>query len=168
MTLGGSHVTFGRGDDCVDQPIVAFLLDGTRPVDRSITCSGAVADPYIPLTASVASGYRDALDAMQATESELFADVDYRLWDRSSDLRIGCRHGGFIAITPATDQDNIRFADCSFVTGLPLVGTGTYSYAGGTTSWSVTAPGASLDYLATGDGRHVSGTWKGAPVDLTR
>ncbi len=168
VTLGGSHVTFGRHDDCVDGPVVAFLLEAKRPAVRSLTCSGAVADPYIPLTAAVAAGYTDALDAMESTESELFADVDYRLWDRSHDIRIGCRHGGFIALTPATDRDNIRFADCSFVPGLPLTGTGTYSYASGTTSWSVTAPDASLDYIAIGDGRHVSGTWKGAPVDLTR
>jgi hypothetical protein len=168
VTTGGSHVSFGRHDDCVDQPVLAFLLEGQRPASRSITCDGIVAEPYIPLTPSAVSDYTDALDAMRSTEAELFADPEYRLREGPADIRIGCRHGGFIAITPTTLQDNIRFADCSLVAGLPLEGTGTFVYADATTSWSITAPDAALDYVSTGDRGHVSGTWRGAPVDITR
>jgi pimeloyl-ACP methyl ester carboxylesterase len=168
VTTGGPHVTFGRHDACVDGPVVAYLLEGRRPANRSITCAGEVAEPYIGLTASSEDGYTDALDAMSATEAELFADPDYRLWDGAEDLRIGCRYGGFVAITPTTLADNIRFAECSFVPGMPLVGLGTYVFAGGTTTWSVTAPDGSLAYEATNARQHVSGTWKGEPVDITR
>jgi pimeloyl-ACP methyl ester carboxylesterase len=167
VTTGGSHVSFGRHDECVDGPVLDFLLAGRRPASRSITCDGAVTERYVPLTASTESGYTDALDTMRSTEAELFADPDYLLRDGAADVRIGCRHGGFIAITPTTTQDNIRFADCSFVAGLPLRGTGTYDYADGMTTWSVTAPDGELDYVATDDRQHVSGTWKGASVDLT-
>jgi hypothetical protein len=73
-----------------------------------------------------------------------------------------------MAITPATLQDVIRFADCEFVSGLALRGTGAYVYAAGTLSWSVTVPRGNLEYVATGTNRHVSGTWKDAPVDITR
>jgi hypothetical protein len=104
---------------------------------------------------------------MRSTESELFADPDYRLWDGSQDLRIGCRHGGFIAITPETSKDAIRFADCEFVAGLPLRGTGSYVFADRTTSWSVTTVDAELEYGATDSTQHVTGTWKGKPVDLS-
>jgi pimeloyl-ACP methyl ester carboxylesterase len=168
VTAGGSHVSFGRHGDCVDRPILDFLLDGRRPATRSIECHGVVAEPYVPLTPVTLQGYTDALDAMRSTEAEIFADPDYRLWDGVAELKIGCRHGGFVAITPTTLADNLRFADCSFVDGLPLRGTGTYVYAGDTTSWSVTAPDAALDYDANDDSTHVSGTWEGKPVDITR
>ena len=161
-------MSFGRHDECVDGPVLDFLLDGRRPAGRSITCDGVVTERYVPLTASTASGYTDALDTMRSTEAELFADPDYLLRDGTADIRIGCRHGGFIAITPTTAQDNIRFADCSLVAGLPLRGTGTYVYADGMTTWSVTAPDGALDYVATDDRQHVSGTWKGTSVDITR
>ena len=105
---------------------------------------------------------------MGAAESELFADPDYLLWDGESQVQIGCRQGGFIQITPATLQDTIRFVDCAFVPDFTLTGSGSYVFASNAASWSVAVPGGQLDYLVTADGRHVSGTWKGKPVDLTR
>ena len=116
-TAGGPHVTFGRGESCVDRPVVEFLLTGTRPRSRVISCPGEIAEAYIPLTPLSSTGYGDALDAMIATERELFADPDYVYWDGADELRIGCRMGGFVAVTPATVQDNIRFAECAFVPG---------------------------------------------------
>ncbi len=167
VTTGGPHVTFGRHDDCVDGPVVAFLLEGRRPASRTITCPGRLADDYVPLTPLTAAGYGDALDAMRATDDELFADPDYRLWDGGGDLRIGCRAGGFIAITPGTIQDNLRFADCAFVPGLPMTGTGRFVFADQSVSWSVTLPDSRLEYRATPDAWQVSGTWRGQPVDLS-
>jgi hypothetical protein len=168
VTTGGSHVSFGRNDECVDRPLLDFLLDRRRPASRSITCDGFVAERYVPLTPSSASGYTDALDVMRSTEAELFADPEYLLRNGPGDVQVGCRYGGFVAITPTTTQENIRFADCSFVEGLPLRGTGTYVYEGGTTRWLATAPDGELDYEASDDRQHVSGTWKGATVDITR
>ena len=147
VTTGGPHVTFGRNDECVDGPLVAFLLDGRRPATRELTCAGAVAVPYVALTAQSASEYRDALDAMESAKSELLADPGYRLWDGSDELRVGCRAGGFIAITPGTVRDDLRFADCAFVDGLPLRGTGGYVFDGATVSWSVTVPDGQLEYV---------------------
>jgi pimeloyl-ACP methyl ester carboxylesterase len=168
VTTGGSHVSFGRNDECVDRPLLDFLLDGRRPASRSITCDGLVAERYVPLTPSSASGYTDALDVMRSTEAELFADPEYLLRNGPGDIHVGCRYGGFVAITPTAALENIRFADCSFVDGLPLRGTGTYVYEGGTTNWSVTAPDGELDYEASDERQHVSGTWQGATVDITR
>jgi pimeloyl-ACP methyl ester carboxylesterase len=168
VTDGGAHVTFGRGDPCVDRPVVAFLVNGTRPGSRTMTCSGDIADPYYPLTPTSFTRYHDALDAMDAAEIELFADPDYVFWDGADELRIGCRSGGFLVVTAATVQDNIRFADCAFAAGLPLTGLGTYTFADGRVTWKVTFPGGSLEYEATDRAQHVEGTWKDAPVDLTR
>jgi pimeloyl-ACP methyl ester carboxylesterase len=168
VTAGGPHVTFGREDACVDDPVVGFLVEGRRPASRSITCPGLVADAYIDLTPSSAALYGDALDAMEAAESELLADPGYRLWDGSDEVRIGCRHGGFVAITGGTGQDGLRFADCAFVTGVALRGTGRYVFADHSVSWSVTVGEDQLEYASGGGSRHVTGTWKGRAVDLTR
>lgn len=166
-TAGGPHVTFGRGESCVDRPVVEFLLTGKRPTSRVISCPGEVAETYVPLTPLSASGYSDALDAMIATENELFADPDYVFWDGADELRIGCRNGGFIAVTPATAQDNIRFAECRFVAGLALTGTGTFTFDDGAVAWTVTFDDGRLDYEANDDGSRVEGTWQGKPVDLS-
>jgi pimeloyl-ACP methyl ester carboxylesterase len=167
VTRGGPHVTFGRGEACVDRPVLDFLLEGRRPATRSIDCDGEVADPYVPLPPRSASGMGDALDAMVVVENELFADPDYLLWDGETEIRIGCRHGGFVAITPATLQDSIRFVDCQFVPAFAVTGSGTYVYATTTVSWSLTVPDGQLDYRVDVAGRQVTGMWQGRRVDLS-
>ena len=168
VTRGGAHVTFGRGDACVDQPVLDFLLEARLPTTRSIDCDGEVAEPYIPLSPQSASGIGDPLAAMSLAENELFADPDYLLWDGAAELRIGCRAGGFVTITPETLQDGIRFVDCAFLPDYRVTGSGNYVFASNTVTWSVTVPDGQLDYRVDGSGRHVSGTWKGKPVDLSR
>lgn len=167
-TRGGPHVTFGRGETCVDQPIVDFLLREVRPASRSMSCFGEVASPYIPLDPTTAAGYEDALDVMIGAEDELFTNPDYLFWPGTHDLQVGCRHGGFIAITPATLVDNLRFAECAVVPDLALTGSGTYSFDGGLVRWTVRAADGELEYAASGDLRRVTGTWQGEEVDISR
>ncbi|HET7472732.1 MAG TPA: alpha/beta fold hydrolase [Candidatus Limnocylindrales bacterium] len=167
-TSGGPHVTFGRGDACVDTPVRALLLDGTRPASRTIDCRGDVAAPYIERTATDAVDLGDPLDAMIAVEHELFANPTYVLWDGKAEVRFGCRSGGFISIVPQTVQDGIRFADCALNPKLTVTGTGRYVLASGIVSWSVDVPGGELDYTASDDRVHVAGTWNGQAVDVTR
>lgn len=167
-TRGGPHVTFGRGEACVDRPILDFLLTERRPTARSITCIGEVTSPYIPLDPTSAAGYEDALDVMIGAEDELFTSPYYLFWPGTDDLQIGCRHGGFIAITPATLGDNLRFAECAVVPGLALTGSGTYSFGGDLVRWTVHAPDGELEYVASGDLRRVTGTWQGEEVDISR
>ena len=165
-TRGGPHITFGRGASCVDGAVTGFLLDGHRPATRTIECPGEVAAPYIPWTPPTASEIDDPLGAMLALEDEVFANPSYVLWDSSAELRFGCRDGGFVAIVPQTLKDAIRFADCA-IGDLTVKGTGEYVFASETVSWSVDVAGGRLDYTASAAGRHVSGTWKGSPVDVT-
>jgi len=167
VTEGGPHVTFGRGSDCVDGPVNGFLLDGHRPATRTISCPGRIADEYVPLTAATESGYSDALDAMIAADTELFADPEYVFWDGEQDLQVGCRDGGFFVVTSLTTRENLRFAGCAFVPGLPLTGIGNLDFKSGDLTWSVTFPDGKLDYHATETSRHVTGTYKGKPVDIT-
>jgi pimeloyl-ACP methyl ester carboxylesterase len=167
VTQGGPHVTFGRADGCVDAPIVAFLLDGRRPADRSISCPGHIAAEYVPLTADRRSGYADALEAMIAARTELFADPQFAFWDRARDLQVGCRNGGFFVVTPGTTREYLRFAGCAFAKELPLTGVGTYDLDSHDLSWSVTFPDGKLEYLDNATERRATGTYQGKPVDIS-
>ncbi len=167
VTEGGPHVTFGRGENCVDRPVLEFLVNARRPTTRTISCPGAIADGYVPLAPRTAAGYRDALDAMINTENELFADPEYLLWDGADDLRVGCRGGGFFVLTTATVESQIRFADCVIAEGMPLTGVGKYTLASGDVSWTVTFPDGRLEYEAAEARQRVTGTWRGSPVDLS-
>ena len=167
-TSGGPHVTFARGDPCVDGPVTGFLLDGRRPSSRTIACAGQIAEPYVPRSPKTRAGYADALDAMVALENEVWADPAYVLWDGAADLRFGCRAGGFVVVSPETAQDGIRFADCQVVAGLPITGSGSYTFASGLLTWSIIAPDGSLDYQSSADRQHVAGTWQGKEVDESR
>ena len=165
---GGPHVTFGRGVSCVDGPVVRFLLEGARPNQRTVRCSGDLAEAYIPLTAATVAGSDDALEAMTSAESELFAEPEYQLWAGGEELRVGCRHGGFLVVIPETGQDNLRFADCAFVMDLPLTGTGTYRFDDDVVRWTVTVPDGRLEYVSSASEQSVSGTWEGRSVELRR
>ena len=164
-TSGGPHVTFGRGDRCVDEPVVSFLLDGRRPPQRTIDCAGDVVQRYVALTPGHVTGYADALSAMEATRSELFADPEVLFWNGKEALRVGCRDGGFFSLTFATAQDDIQFSKCEFADGLPLTGAGTLEVSSGALHWNVTFPDGDLTFDSTGDDAHVSGHWRGQAVD---
>jgi hypothetical protein len=165
---GGPHVTFGRGTACVDGLVLGYLLHGSRPAQRTVDCEDQVAASYAPLTPARASDYADALEAMTAVEDELFADPAYVLWDGQRDLQFGCRAGGYVHVSHDTFQDSFTFADCGFVPDLRLTGTGAYQYRSDHVEWSLKADDVDLRYESTSAGRHVTGTWKGAPVDLAR
>jgi pimeloyl-ACP methyl ester carboxylesterase len=165
-TRGGPHVTFGRGDPCVDNPVLAWVLDERRPANRIIDCPGDVIDGYVGLTPDRLAGYDTALTAMKSAETELFADPDVSFWDGAEELRVGCRHGGYFTLTDLTVTDAIRFADCQFVDGLPLTGIGSYDLKSGALHWEVTVPDGSLTYDSVGSTSHVAGRWKGKDVDL--
>ena len=166
-TAGGAHVTFATGDPCVDRPVVDFLVQGERPRSRVISCAGEVTSPYAPLTPVAADDYLDAIDAMTAVEAELFADVDYVYWDLASTLSIGCRHGGFVTVTPATSRELLRFSDCEFGEGLPLSGTGQYDYDSAELTFTVTMPDGELTYTSNEDEARAEGTFRGEAVDET-
>jgi pimeloyl-ACP methyl ester carboxylesterase len=161
---GGPHVTFGRGNPCVDEPIVDFLVDGQVPPTRTSTCTDVVASPYIPLRPLNASAYTDALDAMRSVEDELFADPIYALWGGRGDLTIGCRFGGSVAIRSMGQRDELTFDGCEFARGMPLDGTGGHDIDENRLQLDVTFPFGTLKYTSNTT-RHVTGTFRSMPVD---
>ena len=163
-TSGGPHVTFGRGDPCPDRPILRFLLEGQLPASRTVYCDGDVADPYIPLTPLFVSEFSDALEAMSAVESELYADALYTFWDGEGAISLGCRYGGTVSLTVDDARDEFTFNGCEYARGMPLDGTGRYEVDSDTLSLNVTFPDGSLEYTS-GASRATHGTFRGKEVD---
>lgn len=162
-TRGGPHVTFSRGDPCVDDTILAFLLRDELPSSREKHCFATIASPYIPLTPLDADDYADAIDAMASVEDELFAEPLYA-FGATGDLQSGCRFGGYVTVRTSDAEDTFELAGCEFARGMPLDGSGTYNYNADELTLDVTFPGGSLEYTS-GDVRSVHGTFRGVEVD---
>jgi pimeloyl-ACP methyl ester carboxylesterase len=161
---GGPHVTFGRGNGCVDELIDAFLLHGILPTERTTRCTDVVTDAYIGLTDHDVRDFDDALDAAEAFESELFADPLYSFWSGPGQLPIACRFGGVAIVTATDDRDDFTFDGCEFADGMVVDGSGTYDYGADELSLDITFADGSLHYTS-GAERVVTGTFRGRTVD---
>ena len=163
-TSGGPHVTFARGEPCVDRPVIRFLLEDRLPATRVLHCTGRVAEDYIPLTPIYADDYADALDAMASVEDELFADALYSFWGGGREFTIGCRYTGFVTISVEEDTDDYTFTDCEYAHGMALDGSGEYDYSSGDLRLDVTFSGGELHYRSAAE-RSVRGTFRGQSVN---
>ena len=166
QSKGGPHVTFGRGNPCVDGPIVDFLLDGRLPPLRTTYCTDVVASQYIPVRRVDTPHYADALEFMRTVEDELFADPIYALWGGQGDLTIGCRFGGTVTIRASGNHDDFTFDGCAFARWMDLMGTGSYDLDHDSLQFDVTFPDGALQYTSDTT-RHVTGTYRGEEVDQT-
>ncbi|HET9521349.1 MAG TPA: alpha/beta fold hydrolase [Candidatus Limnocylindrales bacterium] len=166
---GGPHVTFGRGNVCVDSAIEHFLLDDVLPRQRTTHCTDVVAEEYIPLTALDAADYRDALEAMTSLEDELLADPLNAIWQGTGSIAIGCRYSGAVLVSFSDATATYEFNGCEFARGMPLDGTGRSNHESGAVSFEVTFPGGELRYTSDGATfgvRTVSGSFRGRAVDV--
>ncbi|HYC06768.1 MAG TPA: alpha/beta hydrolase [Candidatus Binatia bacterium] len=165
---GGPHVIFGRGNECEDEDVTAWLVDGTLPASRTKSCDYVGVDPYVGIPAGAVSARSSALSAMGGVDDEINNNGDYWNWDGTGHLRFGCLFGGWIGYSPYPDGYKASLHSCSFSRGLPLSGHATIDTTDGTFSMKVTAPGGTkLTYLDDADGnRSVSGRWFGRLVSL--
>jgi hypothetical protein len=163
-TSGGPHVTFGRGNPCVDRPVVRFLVNGARPATRSIACSGSVADPYIPLPPTKERDFSDAMDAVIAISDEMLAEPRLLFWDGSDSISSGCRFGGTMKISLGLVSEKFTFHDCEMADGLIFSGTGAYDYGVDRVTLDIRFDGGSLKWVSGSDGS-LTGTFRGRRVD---
>ena len=102
---GGPHVTFGRGRFCVDDPVLAWLLDGHRPHAARSTATADIIDGYIALTPDELSGYDTRPDRNESPRRPRSSPT--RRWRLVRDARApgGLQAGWHVhahAWTPAT------------------------------------------------------------------
>ncbi len=168
--LGGDHVIFGRGDDCPDKMITAYLVSGTLPSTRVTTCPNDYVDEYVANARPRAGDYRDALALMADMEAQISNTDDYNYRLDEDPITMGCYLGGSLKYEPVDGGTKLTLNDCAFTRGAPMTGTGNINDDAGTFRLDVRlGPGSRLRYFDNADGvKSVKGTYRGKQVDLKR
>jgi pimeloyl-ACP methyl ester carboxylesterase len=123
---GGPHVVFGRGNECPDDAVTAFILDGTSPdIDQ---CEGDVVGYYIPLLPVSVADFDSAETMFDSIEFDLFYLPEYYWWDTVTETPVGCNQGGIVTFFADEGQDGYRFDECVFMEGVTLSGEGSYNW----------------------------------------
>jgi hypothetical protein len=164
VTRDGGHVTFGGGETCPDDAIIAFLVDGSKPRTHELSCAGDLVYTYTGLVTREpdedGASYR-----ARALDTELLVHPDYLAWDGTEELAIGCRFGGRFVVTETETGDEIAVEACDVVEGSPMSGTGAYR-DDGTVWFDVTFPRGSFRYEIAEDGDwELDGTFDGKAID---
>jgi hypothetical protein len=121
---GGPHVIWGRGNECPDLEVDAFILDGTPPTQTE--CEGYVVDYYPPLFAESITDYEDLETFLWAIEDEVTYLPEYWYWDGYEETAAGCHHGGTLTMGPTDVGYYFDFADCAFAADAPITGHAEY------------------------------------------
>ena len=120
---GGSHVMFGRGVDCIDEAVTAFVVDGIGP-DR-VTCAADLISYYWPLIPESLDGFTTS-EILFLAEYELFGLPEHVAWDELDDLTVGCNNGGIVTFTPNDTGTSYELEGCGLAETLRISGTGTW------------------------------------------
>jgi pimeloyl-ACP methyl ester carboxylesterase len=123
---GGPHVVFGRGNECPDDAVSQFILEGTPPdIDE---CEGDVVGYYIPLLPVSIAEFDSAETMFDSIEFDLFYLPEYYWWDTVTETPVGCNQGGVVTFIGGDGKDTYEFDECVFMEGVSLTGTGSYHW----------------------------------------
>ena len=165
LTLGGPHVTWRAGAECVEEAVMGLLLDGRLPESKT-RCPDRVANPYIELTPVWSFGL-SAIDAADMVYRETVTLPEHALWDGTVSLTIGCANGGTVRIEPAetTSRIDYVYTACGVFRDLTVNGEASFEETGGTFHFDGTF---GLDDIVFNEDerghRTVDGDWKGKKV----
>jgi pimeloyl-ACP methyl ester carboxylesterase len=123
---GGPHVVFGRGNECPDDAVSQFILEGTPPAIEE--CEGDVVGYYIPLLPVSTTEFDSAETMFDAIEFDLFYLPEYYWWDTVTETPVGCNQGGVVTFVAEEGRDGFRFDECAFMEGVTLTGEGSYNW----------------------------------------
>ncbi|HEY8238612.1 MAG TPA: alpha/beta hydrolase [Candidatus Limnocylindrales bacterium] len=168
LTEGGPHVTFGWGEACPDELIGAYMVKGKRPASRITTCANVIADDYIAVGRDAAADYADALALMSSMDDQVTYTNDYQYQLDAEPLAVGCDFGGSITYTPTDTGTDLALDACAFTDDVAMTGSGAFDDDSGGLTLDVRFRDGVLRYTRSGDYElHVTGTFRGAKVDLT-
>lgn len=154
---GGPHVIYGRGNDCPDIAVTAFLLDGETPTVTS--CDGWVVGYYPPLFPLSVAEFDDAETLLSAIEDEVFFLPEYWYWDGYSETAAGCHEGGTLDMGPTDTGYYFEFESCAFAEDGPITGRAEYDWEEDIFTMediSIGADDCRFSYVRSGDGYDVS------------
>ncbi len=163
-TSAGGHGSFGLGDACVDDIVVALLVEGVMPEAAVTRCVGDVADFGLGLTPLDADEYVDAFDALASIDTELWAAPELYWWDGLDSVTFGCRAGGGTRLAWDGSVVRVTMFDCAWAEGLALDGNGTLDMDTGETQLRVVGTAIDVTYHNGVDGWSIAGEWRGEEI----
>ncbi|MCE7919682.1 MAG: hypothetical protein DYG85_09240, partial [Chloroflexi bacterium CFX1] len=169
--IGGPHVIFGWGKECVDGLVTEFLVNDVLPAERETECEGYVAGDFVPLALANAADYETPLDALYDAENEIAHLPEY-YYSISPDINaVACPYGGTFAFDSNDSGDLFTLTDCAFSDGFAMTGSGSYNYDDGSFTLEVNVAGIKdgvLVYVRDADyAIRVTGEYGGEAVDLS-
>jgi pimeloyl-ACP methyl ester carboxylesterase len=169
--LGGPHVIFGWGLECVDGLVTAFLVEEQVPAQRETVCEGVVADEFVPLAFADAADYASPLEALAAVEDEINYLPEYYGMASTTARASACPYGGTLTFDYGDSGDVFTLTDCAFSRGFVMTGSGNTNYEEGSFMLEVEVTGlkdGSLTYIRDGEGSIlVTGTYGGEEIELS-
>jgi pimeloyl-ACP methyl ester carboxylesterase len=169
--LGGPHVIFGWGVECIDGLVTAFLVEEQVPAERETVCEGVVADEFVPLAFVDAADYESPLEALAAVENEIAYLPEYYGMASTTARASACPYGGTLTFDYGDTGDVFTLTDCAFSRGFIMTGSGFTNYEEGSFTLEVEVTGlkdGSLTYIRDGEGSIlVTGTYDGEEIEIS-
>jgi pimeloyl-ACP methyl ester carboxylesterase len=168
-TEGGSHVTFGYGNECPDALVTDFLVNDVVPAQRETVCEGIVADPYVAVAPHSAKAFADPAEALSSMESEIYYLPEFFYWDGYTPTVVGCTYGGNLAFEAnnAGTRSLFELNRCEFTSNFKMTGTGSYNADRDRFVLDLKTTGqwtCNLKYVRTGAKINITGKCNGKPI----
>jgi hypothetical protein len=168
-TEGGSHVTFGYGNECPDALVTDFLVNDVVPAERETVCEGVVADPYVAVAPRIARSFSSPAEALSSVETEIYYLPEFFYWDGFTPTALGCTYGGVFEF----DMDNagtkyrFNFDRCAFTKNFRMTGWGRYNIELDRFVLNIKTTGrwsCNVQYVRRGEQIRITGKCNGKPV----
>jgi pimeloyl-ACP methyl ester carboxylesterase len=147
---GGPHVIFGRGNECPDVDVSAFIVEGT--VVDDVTCEGFPVAEFVSLFPGTADQVESAEDFFWAVENETYYLPEFYYWDGYGESAAGCPYGGSILFTGTDVGYEYEFDECGLASDAVIDGTATWDVDADVFAFeTVTINGCSTSYRREGE-----------------
>ena len=172
---GGRHSIYGFGNECPDDYITNFMVNGELPEQREIVCEWdpSVISAYVPRMSPKASEYDNPLDIFSAIDTELSIEPEYYYNGFTEDTSFACPYGGSFTFGPSDAGEKYTYDKCQFTKGFAITGAGGFDYNARLLTFEAKVSGdktGTLTYTSNyNDGSAtLTGEYGGETIDLSQ
>lgn len=172
---GGIHSIFGYQNECPDDLVANFLVNGEPPSQRETVCewNPAVVRAYKPLMPKDVSAFANPLEIFSAIDSNLLAQPEYYYSYFTEDITFACTYGGSFTFGPSAEGEAYSYENCEFTKGFAITGSGGYDSNSGILTFEAEVSGAKSGTLTykhdyANDTQSVTGEYGGETIDLSQ
>jgi pimeloyl-ACP methyl ester carboxylesterase len=127
---GGVHSIYGWGNECPDNYISDFMVDGSLPSQREIVCQDWETQPYSLYVSNLpqqAGDFPSLIDMMIALEDNFYYLPEVYNGDWEEEDTIGCTYGGTYSFGLSSEGAEYKYDRCSMISGIQLTGNAAYN-----------------------------------------